>query len=182
MMVESWYRFQERQNLRTIGALSDWFSSIYEPLSPEERSWLGFGGRETLASYAAGGGTGKLSDVPAAHWDFLEKTLVNWYETERHIFVHACANPDLPLSEQPETMLHWEKMITPRAHTSGKILVCGHTAQKSGKPRNWGHTICIDTWVYGCGWLTCLDVDTGQFWQANQQGETETTMIGLPHW
>jgi serine/threonine protein phosphatase 1 len=50
-------------------------------------------------------------------------------------------------------------------------MICGHTAQKTGKPLNLGHSICIDTWVYGAGWLTCLDVDTGEYWQARQSGE-----------
>jgi serine/threonine protein phosphatase 1 len=75
-------------------------------------------------------------------------------------------------------MLHWEMMTSPRAHESGKVLICGHTSQKSGRPRNWGHTVCIDTWVYGKGSLTCLDVHTGQYWQGNQAGELNISMLG----
>jgi serine/threonine protein phosphatase 1 len=50
-------------------------------------------------------------------------------------------------------------------------MVCGHTPQKSGRPKSLGHAVCIDTWAYGKGWLTCLEVGTGRYWQANQQGE-----------
>jgi serine/threonine protein phosphatase 1 len=57
-------------------------------------------------------------------------------------------------------------------------MVCGHTAQKSGLPRDHGHAVCIDTWVYGKGWLTCLDVATGEFWQANQRGQTRAGRLG----
>jgi serine/threonine protein phosphatase 1 len=61
----------------------------------------------------------------------------------------------------------------PAPHESGKIMVCGHTSQKVGRPRNVGHAVCIDTRAYGeVGWLTCLDVASGRYWQANQKGET----------
>jgi serine/threonine protein phosphatase 1 len=54
-------------------------------------------------------------------------------------------------------------------------MVCGHTAQKSGWPLTVGHAVCIDTWVYGAsGWLTCLNVDTGEVWQARESGETRS--------
>jgi serine/threonine protein phosphatase 1 len=135
------------------------------------RDWLRCGGREALASYAEPGREGKVQDVPEAHWDFLDTGCVNWYETDTHFFVHANAYPDLALHEQPTYMLHWEKLYDVRPHVSGKIMVCGHTAQKTGDPLHLGHVICIDTWVYGLGWLTCLELNTGRLWQANQRGE-----------
>ncbi|MAE65578.1 MAG: hypothetical protein CMJ18_15020 [Phycisphaeraceae bacterium] len=51
-------------------------------------------------------------------------------------------------------------------------MVCGHTSQQSGLPLTNGHAICVDTNIYGGGWLTCLDVASGTFWQANEQGDT----------
>lgn len=51
-------------------------------------------------------------------------------------------------------------------------MVCGHSSQKSGLPLNHGHAICIDTWACGQGWLTCLDVESGKVWQANEARET----------
>ena len=44
-------------------------------------------------------------------------------------------------------------------------------------PVSVGHAICIDTWVYGKGWLTALDVGSGKIWQANQKGETRAAWI-----
>jgi hypothetical protein len=35
------------------------------------------------------------------------------------------------------------------------------------------HAVCIDTWVYGKAWLTCLDVGSGKYWQANQRREAK---------
>lgn len=136
--------------------------------------WLGYGGDAALASYSPFADKGRLIDVPDAHWQLLEDELRGWYETPTHFFVHANAYPDQALSEQPDLMLYWEKFDDPPPHESGKIMVCGHTPQKSGIPRSIGHAVCIDTWVYGSGWLTCLDVDSGQYWQANQRRETRT--------
>jgi serine/threonine protein phosphatase 1 len=139
---------------------------------PTFEDWIGFGGDATLASYCPVGDAGTLADVPDEHWEFLENGLLPWYETDMHFFVHANACPDLPLCEQPDYMLYWESFGDPPAHESGKTMVCGHTSQKSGLPLNIGHAVCIDTWVYGEGWLTCLDPASGEYWQANQSGET----------
>lgn len=135
--------------------------------------WVGCGGAATLASYAPFGDAGRLVDVPDAHWEFLEHTR-SWYETPSHFFVHANAYPDCPLSEQPEFMLYWESFNDPPPHESGKVMVCGHTPQKSGLPRTIGHAVCIDTRAYGGGWLTCLDVGSGRYWQATQTGDTRS--------
>jgi hypothetical protein len=35
--------------------------------------------------------------------------------------------------------------------------------------------------VYGeGGWLTCLDVTGGRYWQANESGETRTRLLDAP--
>ena len=56
-------------------------------------------------------------------------------------------------------------------------MVCGHTSQKSGRPKNRGHAICIDTYAHGGGWLTCLDTTSGRVWQANEKREVQTSWI-----
>lgn len=135
--------------------------------------WLRLGGDVTLASYSRPGVPGRIEDVPDEHWDFLENRTQPWFEIDTHFFVHANADPSLPLPQQSEATLYWESFFDTPPHKSGKIMVCGHTAQKSGVPLNLGHAICIDTRAYGDGgWLTCLDVATGVYWQANQRGET----------
>lgn len=142
---------------------------------PKSR-WRRLHGKQTLASYAKSGKS-KLSNIPEEHWDFIENTCVNYWETEKHFFVHANACPYLPLEEQPEQMLFWEKFNNPPPHFSGKIMVCGHTSQKSGKPLNIGHAVCIDTRIHSKGWVTCLDVTTGRIWQANRKGQVRTGWI-----
>ena len=140
--------------------------------------WFAVGGKETLDSYHWDGAAEWSQIIPARHWDFLDHGLCDWYEEEQDFFVHANVHPDLALTEQPGEILRWEMFqdVQP-AHGSGKRMICGHTAQRSGIPARRPHGICIDTWVYGRGWLTALEVGSGQYWQANQQGQTRTFML-----
>ncbi len=139
--------------------------------------WLACGGDATLASYSPFGDAGRLVDVPDAHWRFLDETIPH-HEIGSHFFVHAGVMADMPLAEQPDFMLYWEKFDDPPAHESGKVMVCGHTAQRSGLPKSVGHAVCIDTAACKGGWLTCLDVGTGRYWQADQKGRTRTAWLG----
>ncbi len=134
-------------------------------------SWLGFGGDATLDSYGS-----SFDDVPEEHWQFINSARA-FHETASHFFVHANAHPKKPLIEQSEDALFWEPFGTPKPHVSGKTMICGHTSQRTGNPKNLGHAICIDTFVYGDGWLTCLHAGSGKFWQANQQGKKRTGQI-----
>jgi serine/threonine protein phosphatase 1 len=129
--------------------------------------WLLFGGDATLASY----GTGIPAEVWPRHLDFLARCPL-WFETERHFFVHANYWSDVPFDRQPRDVLIWEslKRRVPDRHFSGKTAIVGHTSQKNGEILDLGHLKCIDTWCYGGGWLTALDVESGQVWQADKQG------------
>jgi serine/threonine protein phosphatase 1 len=138
-------------------------------------SWLQYGGAETLASYSEAVNPEDLfADIPAVHMDFLENQLLAHYECDTHFFVHANADADTPLDEQPDSSLYWRRYLDPQKHCSGKIMVCGHTIQESGEPANNGDAVCIDTWAYGEGWLTCLHVESETVWQANQARQTRT--------
>lgn len=140
--------------------------------------WQLVGGQATLRSYSGDGTEGDLSDIPDEHWQFLEQDTRRYYETATHFFVHANALPDWPLADQPDDVIFWEKFYNPPPHESGKIMICGHTPQPSFEPRDIGHAVCIDTWVYKNGWLTCLEPATGKYWQANQKGETRRGELG----
>ena len=75
------------------------------------------GGDATLCgSYAETRGV--LRDVPPDHWHFLKYDLADHLETETHIFVHANAYPDQPMSEQPDYMLRWRAAATTSCNTS----------------------------------------------------------------
>jgi serine/threonine protein phosphatase 1 len=132
-------------------------------------NWLFAGGVAALDSY---GEQAQLRDVPAEHWTLLDDGLLPYYETDTHLFAHANIYPEYNMCDQPRYMLYWDRLQHPRPHHSGKVFVCGHTPQCEGRPRSWGHTVCIDTAMGWDGWLTCLDVDTGRYWQANEALDT----------
>jgi len=103
--------------------------------------------------------------------------VVPYIETETHIFVHASLYPDMPMPEQPDYMLRWEHCDELAPHESGKVIICGHTPQRSGHPMNRGHVICLDTNACRGGPLTAMDVLTGRIWQAQESGTVETALI-----
>lgn len=139
----------------------------------ERKLWLCFGGIEALQSYGHLPTDSVLDRVPAEHLAFLRDHCKPYWETDEHIFAHALLLPDVPLDQQPPDVLRWDKLGEPIQHVSGKTLICGHTRQRSGQPLVMPGTICIDTGVYGPdGWLTCLDVASGSYWQANEKGQS----------
>ena len=110
--------------------------------------------------------------IPEPHRAFLSGCRP-YYETATHLFVHAGLEPELPMEKQPGLALRWRvtDARTATGHASGKVVVVGHTPQKSGEVLDLGHLVCIDTYCHGGGWLTALDVDSGCYWQANEKGE-----------
>ena len=129
--------------------------------------WLLYGGDATVDSY-----DGRVpQSVPREHLDFF-RGCRSFYESDRHIFLHGNYLADLPMERQPLDVLYWDslKLREPGAHCSGKTVIVGHTAQRSGEILDLGYLRCIDTCCYGDGWLTALDVNTGQTWQADKTG------------
>ena len=135
----------------------------------QSKLWRSYGGDEALHSYGAGYNDDWQRFIPHDHWEFFESTRP-WFETETHIFVHATVLPDLKLTEQPDYALYWERFDMHLRHQTGKTVICGHTPQRSGLPFRGEHCVCIDTGANSGGWLTCLDVVSGNFWQANELG------------
>ena len=127
-------------------------------------AWLGFGGEQTLDSYGIGDDPEWVRRVPPSHWDFLEQTQA-YYEDETDIFVHAGLYPWSAVSQQRDDDIYWKKYYDPVEHCSAKRVICGHTARKDGHVADFRHTVCIDTFCYGGQFLTCLNVDNGQYWQ-----------------
>jgi serine/threonine protein phosphatase 1 len=129
--------------------------------------WLAFGGNMTLLSY----GCAVPEEIPPEHIDFLSRCRP-YHETDSHFFVHASYLEQLPLEDQPGDVLRWESLRDrmPKRHYSGRTAVVGHTAQRTGEILDAGHLKCIDTCCYGGGWLTALEVDAGQVWQAGPDG------------
>ncbi len=62
-------------------------------------------------------------------------------------------------------------------HHSGKVAVVGHSPQQSGEVLDLGFLVCIDTNCVRGGWLTALDVGTGQVWQADCAGRLRADRV-----
>ena len=133
--------------------------------------WHSYGGLETAFSYGSNFGQDWEAAIPDLHWGFFEQT-ERFFESDTHIFVHACLDPELDMADQSDWLIYWEffdRLAKP--HKSGKRVICGHSAQRSGAINNRGFAVCIDTAVARGGWLTCLDVSSNEYWQANERGE-----------
>jgi serine/threonine protein phosphatase 1 len=128
--------------------------------------WLECGGDTTVRSYG-----GRLVNMPPEHLEFIHRCK-RYFEIPTHFFVHANYADDIPLDEQPDYLLFWEHLHFhfPAPHDNGKTAIVGHTAQKTAEILDLGHVICLDTYCHGGGWLTALDVESGQVWQADREG------------
>lgn len=137
------------------------------------KNWKGeaFGGTATLDSY----GTDSISDIPEKHWSFLESARA-YYEINSHFFVHANVDPALAMVDQGNYTLFWEFFENPAPHESGKVMLCGHS-EVGEHPKNLGHAVCLDTGACKGGWLTCLDVGKGIYYQTNEQGESRRDVL-----
>jgi serine/threonine protein phosphatase 1 len=130
--------------------------------------WVQHGGIDTLDSY---GFTGRLDFLPPEHEAFFD-SMVDYYETDTHFFLHANYEEDLPLDDQEIDVIRWRSLRDgiPGPHISGKIAVVGHTANPDGQIMDLGHLLAIDTYCYGGGVLTAMDVKSGHIWQASEEG------------
>jgi serine/threonine protein phosphatase 1 len=143
--------------------------------------WKRCGGESALMSYAPEEDAPGLECVPEAHWRFLDQTCRDIWVERDHFFVHGGVDANLPLDGQSPAVMHWQTFPgEQRPHVSGKVMVCGHTPQKSGAPAVLPHAICIDTGAGHAGWLTCLEVVSRRVWQANERGEVREAMLPAP--
>ncbi len=144
--------------------------------------WFQLGGRTTLVSYG-----GRVECIPEQHREFFRNCLP-FYENQSHLFVHANYDPSLPLVETPDRTLYWEHLQErfPGPHVSKKTVWLGHSPQLSGHVLDRKHLVCLDTFCFGTGYLTAIDVDTRETWQVNKEGHLRHRTWGwwwaLRHW
>ena len=127
--------------------------------------WLSAGGNATVASYG-----GSLEKIPNTHKKFL-LSLLPHYETPESIFVHACYDARTPMDQQPEELRYWTHLSTsPGPHYSGKKVFVGHTPQPTGIVLDLGYLVCVDTYCFGSGFLTGMNVETNEIIQVDKKG------------
>lgn len=132
------------------------------------RRWLTYGGYETLVSYGLGrvgdlGDETELQRIAAAlaeamgdHLEMLQQA-VTWHVDGNLAFVHAGADPDLPIEMQPEDALIWgTEAFERKRRRDGIWIVHGHTIVE--KPVARRGRIPLDTGAYITGVLTALKI------------------------
>lgn len=145
-------------------------------------TWLKSGGLSTLKSMGYKGFGPWRDLVPDAVHVFLHDECADFWENDRFVMSHAGFEAGLPLSDQPDSVLFWNSLESdPVPHYSGKISVHGHTVMPGFQPMSWPHAWFLDTGVYlEGGWLTCVDLDTQEIWQGNQEGQTRAGQWSMP--
>jgi len=134
-------------------------------------SWESLAGPDALGSYGPGPAAEILDRFPPHHRDFLERTCQLYHETEDFLFVHGGIRESVaPQDEEPERLM-WTTLSQALPHYSGKTVICGHTAQESGRIVDLGHTLCIDTGISKGAKLTCLNTGDFTFIQATANGD-----------
>ena len=136
----------------------------------DRRYWESCGGIPTRRNYPE---CGDDQLIDPEHLEFLRKNCRDYFETDRFIFVHANYYPNRPMPEQSGHTLRWESVDPHRMarHFSGKTAVVGHTTRDDGDVLDLGFLVMIDTGASMGGWLTALEVRSGEIIQTNQQGE-----------
>jgi serine/threonine protein phosphatase 1 len=104
-------------------------------------NWLLQGGDKTLASY----GVASVRELPRKHVEWL-RSLRLFYDDGRRLFVHAGVNPEKALDAQDDPDLLWiREPFLSDARDYGRLIVHGHTPQRSGTPDLRGNRLNLDT-------------------------------------
>lgn len=139
---------------------------LADPL--RHRRWITYGGYETVVSYGLGhvGDIGndqtmqrvaqELAHAMGDHVDLI-RSAVTLVHDGNLAFVHAGADPDLPLAAQPENTLIWGcEAFNRKRRSDGIWVIHGHTIVD--RPTVGRGKIAIDTGAYITGTLTALRI------------------------
>ena len=137
------------------------------------RSFLRFGGRETVLSYLPDPGVyhrASLSEtralmhsaIPAAHLEFI-RGFEDMITVGDYLFVHAGIRPGVALSDQQSQDLRWIRdPFLGHSDPFGHVVVHGHTI--FNEPDVGHNRIGLDTGAYRTGQLTAMGFEGTQRW------------------
>jgi len=130
-------------------------------IDPQEQGiWLHNGGYQCLQSYGWTIETGSFPNPEDSaefyrHLSWLTDNSRLFYQTDRHFFVHAGINPDLPLDKQkPQDLLWIRHYFLNRKQKFPKYIVHGHTPLIKPVPMILDNRINMDTSCVFGGRLT----------------------------
>ena len=153
----------------------DWMKTGAQP-----SIWVKQGGQATLRSV--------FHTFNQSHLDFFNKGHYV-YVDNNYVYTHGGLNLDVPLDEQNDFDLMWDRNMMEYAYNCEHTKSCkipkklqftekifiGHTTTEgygSDLPLKLCNVWALDT---GCGWdtgkLTIMNVDTEQYWQSDKSSE-----------
>ncbi len=154
-----------------LGNHDKWFLE-WAVTGKQDRLWEYQGGTESVKSY-------KGEKVPESHIQLFQNASM-YYLMDNKLFVHAGIVPEIPLEEQSEYDLLWNRGLVESAidsstelQTSYDEIYVGHTPTTIygyEEPVLFKGVWMMDT---GAGWngkLSILDIDTKKFWQSDKVG------------
>lgn len=165
--------WQERRDIRLIcGNHEEMFLRSFEDLNVF-RSFLLFGGLETVLSYQVDHRAFELADlqeaqammaaaVPCEDIEFI-RGFEDYVVMGDYLFVHAGIRPGKPLEEQSVEVMRWiREPFLSHAGYHEHVVVHGHTIAEA--PEIGHNRIGIDTGAYMTGRLTALGLEGEQRW------------------
>ena len=144
---------------------------IADPIAA--KTWMKFGGCETLRSYGISPPSATAPDqahldvrddllerMPIAHLRFVEE-LQLIVGVGDYVFVHAGVRPGVPLAKQTKKDLLWiREGFLDGDHSHERIVVHGHS-WNDARPVILPHRIGVDTGAYKTGILTAVRLEDG---------------------
>lgn len=169
------------RNMIAVRGNHDIWAADYLLRGKQDPMWVWQGGKETVQSYME---TGLWDDN--RHHDFFKNQPLYFIDEENRLYVHAGFEPDLPLEEQNEKTLCWERKLwhslrwheqyeqQPPDYGYNSIFI-GHTPTLSyyhhTNPVNIGTVWNLDQGAKKAGRLTIMDVESKEYWQSDLVNE-----------
>lgn len=144
------------------------------------RSFLKYGGRETVLSYPVDPAVYAMADfagvqalmraaIPLADLAFI-RSFEDAITIGDYVFVHAGIAPDVPMEEQRAGDLRWiREPFLSHAGDHGCIVVHGHTI--AADPQIRANRIGLDTGAFSSGRLTALGLQGTDRWLIEARDE-----------
>ena len=153
------------------------------------RSWLRFGGEQTLRSYRLDPRRIALADdsalaalrnaIPEEHVAFL-RGFADTCRFGDYLFVHAGIRPGIELDRQAQSDLRWIREPFLRDESDhGFIVVHGHTICREVEERP--NRIGIDTGAYATGILTALAIEGADRWFVDSENASSAGSYAIHH-
>lgn len=168
-VIDTIWQYEKLCNVITIMGNHEEMMINAIKYADERKYWFKYGGIETMQSFHQ---TADLHGILAIPYEYINwlKRLKPYYEMGDFIFSHATPYYHLPMENQSNHGLRWRFLEQDDiGHITGKKIICGHSAQKSGKALVQKDIICIDTYAYGGQKLTALEINTMTTWQIDHQ-------------